>query len=756
MAAAVKEKDAQIAALTAEVARLKAALENAPAPAAATPAPAASSAPVAVVQTQAPLAPAPSTNEEQVVKMSAFEVRTTQGAGYSAGNAASALKGSKPLMDLPAQIIVLTSDIIKDIGAFKASDVLAYAGVSSYYRGPTVESRGSRVGNPYLDDVPQSLPSGVSDNVNIDSYQVIKGPVQIFYPLASLGGTVLETTKKPLPGVKQYILDESIQQWGQQRFTFDFNGPVGYLGETRVTYRVEGVVQTGQGPFYNVKEDHYGIFPNIEFDYKNSSVILSYDAQILYYLPGGTSMLTPTGGLYTGNGRRVEGAPPGDHDRNEQHDVKGIWTQKISDNWQVRSQALYWNFMRYGTGAFPSTVNWNTNKATYTVRLDDARTAVANVQSDAIGKYSLGMFPNESAFGFNMQESTGLSEFWQSPTVTIPIGSADAINGIVLPAPWQNPEPANPGSRSEQFLGNVYYMHSIDVIPNWLTLVGGFTFSKIETVSDTNIAVAGPYLATDLNGHSLLHRIAAIGHLGKDVSMYVSESTTFSPSSGVTYQNTPLPPVLGKSDEVGVKTAFWDGRVSASFAVYKMQLTNQAILAAFPALNIAGANYYIPIGTTTSKGWDASMALQLVSGWQIIATGYEGTVHDQNGNPVTATYETQWSVFTRYDLPKDGPLKGLGIGGGVNRIGGRWFNMASLTVPGGAANPVNSSGVALFKLHEGTMMNLFADYELNRHWTFRVNCENVLDQAYPLGAQGVGLVDPSDPRTFTFETTFKF
>jgi hypothetical protein len=38
----------------------------------------------------------------------------------------------------------------------------------------------------------------------------------------------------------------------------------------------------------------------------------------------------------------------------------------------------------------------------------------------------------------------------------------------------------------------------------------------------------------------------------------------------------------------------------------------------------------------------------------------------------------------------------------------------------------------------------------------RINCENVLGVQYPQGLQGIGLVDPADPRTFTFSATYKF
>ncbi len=280
--AVIKAKDAQIAALEAEVAQLKAQLGH----------PAAAAAPSGAVGAAAPAPEAGAatgvTTDEHVVKMSAFDVSTTAGQGYSDGNSASALKTSDSLMDLPAGIIVVTSDMIKDIGSNNASDVLAFAGVTPYYRGPAIVSRGSRIANPYIDDVPQATGIGISDNTNIDTYQVIKGPEQVMYPLASLGGLVLESTKKPLPGVTQLIVDEKVSQWGRQNFTFDANVPTVSSGPAKLTARVEGEIQTGQGAFKNVKDDRYGIYPNLQLDWKNTTLVAEYDSSIFYYLPGGT------------------------------------------------------------------------------------------------------------------------------------------------------------------------------------------------------------------------------------------------------------------------------------------------------------------------------------------------------------------------------------------------------------------------------------------------------------------------------------
>ncbi|MEO6003680.1 MAG: TonB-dependent receptor [Opitutus sp.] len=762
-AGSTEELQATIAALKATLAARDAeiaALKGAPA------APAAPAASPRATQRPAPRATSgddqSSTTEtgsqgDAVIRMSAFEVRTTQGQGYTAGNSASALKTSDQLMKLPAQIIVVTSDMIKDIGSHNASDILAYAGLVPYYRGPAILSRGSRIGNPYTDDVPQASGIGLSDNTYIDTYQVIKGPQQVLYPLASLGGLVLQTTKKPLPGVRQAIFDERIQQWGRQTFTFDVNEPLGQVGDAKFTGRVEGIVQSGQGPFYNSKDDRYGIFPNLSLDWNDTRVVLQYGALKFHYLPGGTGILTPDGGLYTGLGHRNQNSPRGNTDTDEQHDVRLSWTQIISDNWQVKTQGAFFNVRRFGSTAFPTTVNWNNNTMTYTVRRNSGWQDALDVQSDVSGKYNImGRFPATTAFGFNIHDQTGISAFWLGTPVTIAIGDAAAINSIVIPPVDSYTPPANPGTRTKQYVSNGYFMETLEIIPGRLTLAGGFTYSNIETVTDTNLALRNPFTATDSNANELLHRYAAVLNLTKELTAYVSQSTTFNPAVGVTYDNSPLPSVLGKSDEVGVKASFMDGKISASAALYKMTLTNQAILAAFPALNVAGLNYYIPIGSTTSKGWDASMAIAPLPGLQVVGTAYMGTVHDQNGNTITGTVENSWSLFGRYDFSRDTTMKGFAIGGGAQRAGGKWFTMSGLVLPGGAALPKNSSGNSVFKLKQEVLMNLFASYQFNRNWTFRLDCANLLDKKYPIGAQGVGLVDAVDPRTFSFQTTYKF
>jgi iron complex outermembrane receptor protein len=727
------------------------------------------------VSAQTPAAPSAAASGEVTV-MSAFEVRTTQGQGYSAGNSASALKTSDSLMNLPAQIIVLTSDMIRDINSGNASDVLSYAGLVPYYRGPAIMARGNRVGNPYMDDVPQGFGIGVTDNTNVDTYQVIKGPQQALYPLASLGGLVLQTSKKPLAGRSQTLLELGVQQWGRTTFTFDTNQPLASVGEGKFTYRVVGKWQQGQGPLYNSKDDRFAVHPSIAFDWNNTNVTLQYGIVTYKYLPGGTGILTPDGGIYTGLGHRNQNSPPNNDDRNQVGDIRLSWTQRISPSWQAKSQVYWLKARRHGSTAFPTGVNWNNNTMTYAVRRNSGDNWSLDVQTDVSGKYSLAGLPMTTAFGFNLRDATGESKFLiASPTntagypgnvstyhipgntsLTIPIGNAAAIASIVLPNYHDYKDGPNPGSGSRQLVKNGYFMQTSDIIKDRLTIAAGGTYSYIETVAIPNLALRNPFTATDKRDTEILHRYAIVGKITKDVSVYFSDSTTFNPNIGTDINNAPLPPIVGKAKEVGVKTSFFEGKVSVSLAFYDMKLTNQTVLAAFPAVNVAGLNYYIPIGDTVSKGWDASLALAPLPGLQIVGSAYNGTVHDFNGNPVAATVENSWSLFGRYDFNATGAFKGFAFGGGAQKAGGKWFTMSGMTLPGNAPLPKNSSGASIFKLKQDVLVNMFAEYELNKNWTVRVDCTNVLDKAYAIGAQGVGLADIVDPRTFSFRVSYGF
>lgn len=71
--------------------------------------------------------------------------------------------------------------------------------------------------------------------------------------------------------------------------------------------------------------------------------------------------------------------------------------------------------------------------------------------------------------------------------------------------------------------------------------------------------------------------------------------------------------------------------------------------------------------------------------------------------------------------------------------------------------PNGTLGATIAKIQTGTMMNAFISYQVNKHLGLRVNVANLLDENFPLAAESTPLyIDPSQPRDFTFEMTYKF
>jgi len=100
-----------------------------------------------------PEAPAGAENpnpSDQLVQMSAFEVATTQGHGYVATNAATALKTNESIMDIPQGVTVMSRDLIDDIGFANTTAVLQFFGLSDGFSGEANADRGMAVSYAYV------------------------------------------------------------------------------------------------------------------------------------------------------------------------------------------------------------------------------------------------------------------------------------------------------------------------------------------------------------------------------------------------------------------------------------------------------------------------------------------------------------------------------------------------------------------------------------------------------------------------------
>ncbi len=698
------------------------------------------------------------TQSEKIIELSRFEVTTTQDRGYVATNAASAFKTRERLLDIPQVDVVVTQDLIKDIGFKNTSDIVQYFGATSGFAySENLKMRGFNVTYAYVDEMPNN--SIYEDNSWVDSYEIIKGPAQILYLNSSLSGVVLKSSKKPLP-FKQHIQTASVDSHGQYRATFDSTAPLGALGGAKLGYRLIGVYQDGDSYWENQRNKRFVLYGTFQADFEKTTFRFAYTYQQML-LSQFFQIVTPDGDTWTGAGRDFANVPPNTLEHFNHHRYFAEIRTQISDNWEHRLKAGLWRLTRYNDGSLiqPSSYDWAAKTETFAARQDYLRYSYWSLVDDVQGNYDLGSTKQVDIFGAALGEYTIQQQLWAATNVprwrnpTVSLFDRAAINAIVVPTRLEYLQnlPANLGIRPQTIVSQLYWQHSTD-FNKYIRAVAGVSWSGIVANSTTNVSLR-PFTITSKTAFKFLHRVGLVIRPTEELSVYAMQGTSMNPAvQGALLIDGTLPkPNEGTAQEIGVKAALFGGRLSANLSMFKYTTTN--VLKRAPAPLPSGQVYQIPVGDTTQEGYDGDVAWAVTPQWQLIASGFIGKVLDVDRVHVPASYDNSWSFYTRYDFKRDTPLRGLSLGTGVVRVGSRWISTA------GARNAVfddYATRTGSLKLKSGTLWNGFVNYTVNRHWSARLNCVNILDEIYSQGQNSIVVSDPSTPRTFNLEIEHKF
>jgi outer membrane receptor for monomeric catechols len=103
-------------------------------------------------------------------------------------------------------------------------------------------------------------------------------------------------------------------------------------------------------------------------------------------------------------------------------------------------------------------------------------------------------------------------------------------------------------------------------------------------------------------------------------------------------------------------------------------------------------------------------------------------------------------VVGKYSF-RDGPAKGLAFGAGGYHTTGRVTSTAALTYVGKPLFITNDSD---------PIIKLFANYNLNQQWSFKLELENVTDGLTPQAINSATLLETNIGRSFTFHVGYRF
>lgn len=202
---------------------------------------------------------------------------------------------------------------------------------------------------------------------------------------------------------------------------------------------------------------------------------------------------------------------------------------------------------------------------------------------------------------------------------------------------------------------------------------------------------------------------------------YASYTNIFNPQNYQTESGSYLDPEEGHTYEIGVKGSLLNDQLTLNVAFFQSDLDNLAVKDGDKETP-AGYSAYKAVNGTRSKGYEISLAGEILPDWHINAGYSHSITKDKDGHRIKAdmTPMDQVKLFTRYRLPNQ-------------------FN--KLTVGMGFTWQSNIHLMSSNKLQERngrqdsySLVSAMARYDISSNLNLSVNANNIFDKRYTLNA----------------------
>ncbi|EOC1454393.1 ferric-rhodotorulic acid/ferric-coprogen receptor FhuE [Cronobacter sakazakii] len=223
-------------------------------------------------------------------------------------------------------------------------------------------------------------------------------------------------------------------------------------------------------------------------------------------------------------------------------------------------------------------------------------------------------------------------------------------------------------------------------------------------------------------------------------SAYASYTSIFQPSGQRDVNSEFLDPTTGKAYEAGLKADWFNTRLTASLAVFRIEQDNVAVNTGVIIPGSGGQTAYKSVDGTVSKGVELELNGALTDNWQLTFGASRYVAEAGDGVAVNPDQpRTTMKLFTRYQLPT---LPALTVGGGARWQTKTWQDIAG---PNGDTR-ISQNGY--------TVVDLFTRYQATKNLAVQANLNNVFDKVYYdyLGTYGVY----GAPRNFSVTASYGF
>ena len=617
-------------------------------------------------------------------------------------------KSATLLKDLPQSVSYVTKELMLDQAAFRVNDVVKnMSGVNqaSFYNDLTI--RGQRVSGQ---ENYSFLVNGMRSFSNfwkqlliphIEQVEIIKGPASALFGNASPGGTLNRVTKKPL-AERRMSINSTIGSFGTFRTTADFTGPMN--DQKTLLYRLNLGLEDSES-FRDLQFDKSLVFaPSFSF-LPNDKTSVNLD---LVYQTANTRL--DRGHAVFGNGDLFSVpisrslSVMNDYLKEKTYNVTLTLNHKFSKNISWTSSYMRTNFdedllehrtsnayAKDGAGReIPTLVEmqvfvrkrvWNNSNFVNYLNIDFE---LGNIKNKVVVGYDYAdqiLAPGGSqlvANGYRNAANTGSIATYVAANRSRYL--LDAAGNPVPNTPHidlTNADPYALRDISKNFFTTRLFAQSFfstrgfyvqdQITINKLQILAGFRQDYFDDL-------LGYRTATEkrVTQKAFIPRVGLVYSVSPNINAYATYVGGYQPQDANRLNNPnaggPFDPLISNLMEGGLKTEWFEKRLTATVAVY--QIKQKGTL--YNAGDTQNPDKLVQVGEEISKGIEFDIIGQLATNWNVIVN------YAYNEAKITAsTNEAEigrqkpnaprhlGNIWTKYTV-SSGSLAGLGVGFGTN------------------------------------------------------------------------------------------
>jgi catecholate siderophore receptor len=521
--------------------------------------------------------PPPDANEEIVLKdVKVKAARDKKEAAYKADSASTGSKIAMPIRDIPQSISVVKKELIQSQNAFNLRDALknvsglTIAAGEGGRTGDSITLRGfSANSDQYLDGVKENGQYS-RDTFFLERAEVLKGASSILFGRGATGGVINQIFKKPT-GRNQVIGDFTYGMYDFKRSSIDAETAYDDLAA-----RLNLMWQDSDSfRDYNYN-NRWGIAPS--FRYKISADT-ELTANLLHQEENGVFDYGVP--MYKGKPADVPintyyGFPDNQMQDTDVNVGTVALSHRFNDEFSVKNTVRYGEYDRkYLTHLFGAVTDTGlTSTVARTQALRGNHQENLYNQTDFVLKKPVLGFDNTLMFGaefgwenydFKSKNSIGvtpISIFNPVLTPSVGAGLATDFSGTLA---------TNRYTETRTYAG--YLMDQFELTSE-LKLLGGVRYDVFSASQDDRLSDAGDFGRIDRQWNP---RAGIVWQPTKAQSYYFSYGTSFNPSAeafSLAANTANIPPEKNRNFEIGAKYDLFDGRLSATAALFRLEKTN--------------------------------------------------------------------------------------------------------------------------------------------------------------------------------------